>query len=231
MKIIGLIPARQGSKRLPGKNMVLLGGKPLLQWAIEAADESMLFQEIVVSTDWDDCVLLADRFHVLSIKRPPKLCQDTSHDYEWVHHAVDAFPGFDIFVILRPTSPFRTAETIKRAMKEFLDGPECDSMRAIERTPAHPKKSWETGNIFMYPCEDGETKGFPWFDLSTQSLGNIYVQNGCIHIAWTETLTKFGNVSGDLIRPFFTEGREGIDINTKQDLEFAEWLMGRKACI
>ncbi len=229
MKIIGLIPARKGSKRIPGKNMALLGGKPLLQWAIEGAYE--VFQgedEIVVSTDWDECISLAQRMGVAAIDRPPELCTDVSHDYEWVRHALDAFPGFDVFVILRPTSPFRTAETIKRAMREFLDGPPCDSMRAVERTPAHPKKSWELGNVYMYPYDFGDLNGFPYHDLSTQSLGDVYVQNGCIHIAWTATLEKYGNVSGELIRPFFTEGNEGIDINTKQDLEFAEWLMGRK---
>ncbi len=228
MKIIGLIPARKGSKRLPGKNVALLNGKPLLQYAILQAKEADIFDEIAVSSDWPSCLNLAEYFDIKSIKRPPELCQDTSHDYEWVKHALNRYPGYDIFVILRPTSPFRTAETIKRAMREFLNGPSCDSMRAIERTPAHPKKSWEVGEVFMYPCEDGEINDFPWFDLPTQSLGNVYVQNGCIHIAWTATMEKYGNVSGDVIRPFFTEGNEGIDINTPEDLQYAEWLMGRK---
>ncbi len=228
MKIIGLIPARRGSKRLPGKNMALLGGKPLLQWTIEAAVRSADFDKIVVSTDWEDCIIVAQNYGVHFLSRPPDLCRDASHDYEWVRHALDAFPGFDIFVILRPTSPFRTAETIKRAIREFMEVP-CDSMRAIERTKAHPKKSWkvmESG--FMNPYEEGEIGGFPYYDLSTQSLGDVYCQNGCIHIAWTATLEKFGNVSGDMIRPFFTEGREGVDVNTVQDLEYAEWLIGRK---
>jgi N-acylneuraminate cytidylyltransferase len=207
--------------------MALLGGKPLLQWAIEAAKGSGVFEQIVVSSDWPECLAMARLNMIASIARPPELCQDASHDYEWVKHALDAFPGFDIFVILRPTSPFRTAETIKRAMKEFLAVP-CYSMRAVERTTAHPKKSWELGNVFIYPYDSGEINGISYYDLPTQSLGDVYVQNGCIHIAWIATLQKFENVSGDMIRPFYTEGREGIDINTKQDLEFAEWLTGRK---
>jgi N-acylneuraminate cytidylyltransferase len=228
MKILGLIPARSGSKRVPGKNMALLNGKPLLQYAIDGAVKSKSFDEIVVSTDWDICKKLASANHVSVLSRPPELCQDSSHDYEWVKHAVDNFPGFDIFVILRPTSPFRTAKTIQRALKEFLADPICDSMRAVEKTTAHPKKSWELGSVFMYPYDDGQIKGIPWHDLSTQSLGDVYVQNGCIHIAWTGIL-EYGNYSGVDIKPFLTQGREGIDINTPEDLLYAEWLMGRKA--
>jgi len=227
MKIIGLIPCRKNSKRIPGKNMAMLGGKPLLQYAIEGAAHAGIFEKIVVSTDWLDCAKLAARMQVSFIERPAELCQDASHDYEWVKHALDAFPGFDVFVILRPTSPFRTAETIKRAMREFSLTP-CDSMRAVERTSAHPLKSWEVGEVFMYPYDEIDFNGFPSYDLSTQSLGNVYVQNGCIHVAWTKTLELYNNVSGQRIRPFFTEGNEGRDVNTPGDLLFAEWLMGRE---
>lgn len=227
-RVIGLIPARKGSKRVPGKNMALLGGKPLLQWTIEAAKASGVFDEIVVSTDWFDCAELAESLKVNRIIRPAALCTDSSHDYEWVKHALETFRDFDIFVILRPTSPFRTAETILRAMTEFLRVP-CDSMRAVEKTKCHPRKSWVIGRDreYIYPFIKGDLGGFPYFDLATQSLGDVYCQNGCIHIAWTNMLEKYGNVSGDVIRPFFTEGREGHDINTPEDLEFAEWLIER----
>jgi len=217
----------KNSKRVPGKNLVLLGGKSLLQWTIEAAKESGVFDEIVVSTDWLECMYLAVDRLVRIVERPPELCTDTAHDYQWVQHALSHFPGFDIFVILRPTSPFRTAATIRRAMDEFLKIP-CDSMRAVEKTTAHPQKSWEIMESgFMYPYDEGAIDGFPYFDLSTQSLGPVFCQNGCIHIAWTEVLTKYGNVSGEVIRPFFTEGNEGVDINTPNDLDYAEWLIGR----
>lgn len=230
MKIIGLIPARAGSKRLPGKNLALLAGKPLLWWAIRHAQASREFDRLVVSSDWPECLELADSLDVDGIVRPPELCADASHDFEWVRHALDALPGFDIFVILRPTSPFRTAETIRRAIAQFLAEPMADSMRAVERTTAHPRKSWELlPDGRMTPYFSAKINGFPGFDLSTQSLGDVYCQNGCIHVAWTATLEKFGNVSGERIKPFFTEGREGVDINNPEDLQYAEWLMGRKA--
>lgn len=226
MKTIALIPARKGSARVPGKNMALLNGRPLLWYAIRGAKESGQFDRIVVSTDWNECVTLAENMGVDALLRPDELCTDQAHDYQWVRHAIDAHPSYDAFVILRPTSPFRTAETIKRAMDDFRCIP-CDSMRAVEKTTAHPKKSWDVDGVYMFPYEEGDRGGFPYYDLATQMLGPVYVQNGCIHIAWTATLEKFGNVSGERIRPFFTEGNEGVDINTPQDLEYAKWLMGR----
>ena len=230
MKIIGLIPARRGSKRIVGKNMALLAGKPLLQYAIEGAHLSNVFDKIIISTDDFEWGKWSSFFGVTILMRPPELCTDTAHDYQWVKHALDNFPGFDVFVILRPTSPFRTAETIRRAMIEFdpVQYEECDSTRAVEKTKAHPLKSWIIGEAFMTPFLTMNNVEVPWFDKPTQSLGDVYCQNGCIHVAWTETLKKFGNVSGERIRPFFTEGNEGIDINDAQDLLFAEWLMGRK---
>lgn len=229
MKIIGLIPARRGSKRLPGKNLALLGGKPLLLRAIEGAQESGVFDKIVVSSDWNLCGIIATGvMGVDFLSRPKELCTDASHDYEWVKHALDKFPGYDLFVILRPTSPFRTGETIRRAIKEFLDLPYADSMRAVEKTSAHPLKSWKLLEGFMIPYKPREVDGFPAFDMPTQRLGDVYVQNGCIHIAWTKTLIRFGNVSGGRIKPFLTQGLEMIDINNQEDLQYAEWLIGRK---
>lgn len=224
MKTIALIPARKGSKRLPGKNMALLNGKPLLQYAIEGAKKARIFQEIVVSTDWDECFELAENNGVNALMRPPEICQDDSHDYEWVKHALDNYPGFDVFTILRPTSPFRTSFTIIKAMFQFVSYP-CDSLRAVEKTRSHPKKSWVVFNGLMLPVSIETINGFPCYDLSTGVLGDVYCQNGCIHIAWTNVLERFGNVSGEKIRPYFTTGREGIDINTPQDFAYAEWIM------
>ena len=226
MKIIGLIPARRGSKRVPGKNMMLLNGKPLLQYAIDSAKKSGVFREIVVTSDWDRCLDLAEESGVKALARPAKLCRDESHDFEFVKHTLGKFKGFDVFAILRPTSPFRTAETIKRAMMIFVNT-ECDSMRAVTRTPAHPRKSWVMAGEIMKPYVRNlnNVRGYPGYDMPTQALGDVYVQNGCIHIAWVKTVEKYGNVSGKKIAPFHTKELEGIDINSPMDLMYADWIM------
>jgi CMP-N-acetylneuraminic acid synthetase len=205
--------------------MVLLNGKPLLQYAIDSAKKSGVFGEIVVTSDWDRCLDLAEESGVKALARPAKLCTDESHDLEFVKHALGKFKGFDVFAILRPTSPFRTAETIRRAMMIFINT-ECDSMRAVARTPAHPRKSWVmTGDCMEPYSPGGPVRGFPAYDMPTQDLGDVYVQNGCIHIAWVETVVKYGNVSGKKIAPFHTKELEGIDINSPMDLMYADWIM------
>lgn len=226
MKIIGIIPAREGSKRVQGKNMVLLNGKPLLQYAIEYAIVSEQFNEIVVSSDWSKCLELAEHMGVSTIKRPAELCRDESHDYEFVKHTLDEYRGFDCFAILRPTSPFRTAATIRRAMQQFHTEPFGDSLRAVAPTVNHPRKSWWVTKEYLVPYSGTNlVNGFPAYDMPTQALGPVYCQNGCIHVAWTATLEQFGNVSGGLIKAFVTKDYEGIDINTPEDLAFAEMLM------
>lgn len=233
MKIIGLIPARKGSKRIPGKNMALLCGKPLLQYAIEGAKASGVFGRIAVSSDYEPWLDWVSVFapDVDRILRPSEISQDLSHDFEWVKDALERFDPFDIFVILRPTSPFRAGETIRRAITQF-EKKDIDSMRAVEKTKHHPRKSWVKamfGLMVPYvPWYDNEIEPFPSYDLPIQSLGEVYTQNGCIHIAKTEVIEKFGNVSGDNIAPFFTEGYEGLDINTPEDLQYAEWIMRGK---
>ena len=236
MRVIGLIPARKGSKRIPGKNLAMLGGKPLLQRAIDIAKKSGCFEEVLVSSNWDDCLDVAVANEVMAHRRPDKISQDYSHDYEWVRDALDLFErgSFDIFVILRPTSPFRTAETIQRALQEFMEKQPVDSMRAVEPTRAHPGKSWfldDHSFPYMRPyyslilTEMSPTSHIAPYDMPTQRLGRVLCQTACIHVAWTKTLELFNNVSGSHIRPFFTQGDEGVDINTPEDLEFAEWKM------
>jgi N-acylneuraminate cytidylyltransferase len=227
MRILGLIPARAGSKRVKGKNMAMLNGKPLLQYTIDAAKAYGLFNEIVVTSNWDMCLTLAKENGIRALNRPAKLCRDESHDFEFVKHALGRFPYFDVFVILRPTSPFRTGKTIKRAMDTFLDR-ECDSLRAVGPTCNHPRKSWRVADGYLkaYHRND-KVDGFPAYDMPTQALGPVYCQNGCIHVAWTYTVAKHDNVSGRVIRAFFTEGLEGLDINTPADLAFAEYLIER----
>lgn len=228
MKTIGIIPARKGSKRIYHKNMAILGGKPLLQIAIEQAKVSEVLDKIVVSTDWVQCLGLAGQMGVDSLVRPDELCQDDSHDFQFVQDTLRWYPGYDLFMILRPTSPFRTGETIMRALNRFKEfGP--DSMRAVEPTKHHPSKSWD---IQLHPKGElmlpfiRKSRGLiPSFDLPMQSLGRIFCQNGCIHIAQTSIIGKYSNVSGLRIMPFRTQGYEGFDINTPDDLEFANFLI------
>lgn len=239
MNIVALIPARGGSKRIPGKNVKLLAGKPLLEWTIDAAQESGVFDDVCVSTSDHLISFLAQTWpFVRVLDRPREYSSDDAPDIWWVRHALyslDTLP--DAFAILRPTSPFRTADTIRRAWAEFQH-PSFSSMRAVEPVRQHPGKMWQVvapppspripmvpliGDEWPWPVGPLETTGgLPWHSRPTQTLPTVYVQNASLEIAWSWCVTVFGSISGPQIAPFFTEGWEGFDINTPEDWEQAE---------
>ena len=234
MKIIALIPARGGSKRVPGKNVRPLGGHPLLFYTIAAAQESGIFSGIYVSSDDPRICYMAELRGATPVPRPPEYATDTSPDIEWIDHffritGVDA----DAFAILRPTSPFRSAETIRRAWAEFQEKQPCDSIRAVEKAKQSPFKMWSIFDGFMnhllptkvlYPA-----CGFtvPSHSCPTQVNYQYYAQNASLEISWTRNVTEKGSISGSVIKPFFTQGYEGFDINSEDDWILAEALIER----
>lgn len=225
--IVALIPARAGSKRVPGKAIKPLGGKPLIRWTVEAAESSGIFQDVLVCSD-DVRIDTASGARAY-FKRP--LIADAQPDVEWILEflGLQGWPGYDAFAILRPTSPFRTADTIRRAWQQFQDQQPCDSIRAVQPVREHPGKMWQIladGTMTpIMPYRDGQT---PWHSKPTQTLPKCYVQNASLEIAWTKTVRELGTISGERIMPFFTEGDEGFDINTPEDWADAERLMAER---
>lgn len=226
MKMVALIPARAGSKRIPGKNTKDLGGQPLMFWTMLAACDSGVFDRVYISTDdtrmrWSgSCGVNAD-----ILVRPPEFATDDSPDIHWVRHAL-ATIKCDAFAILRPTSPFRTADTIRRAYARFQTQ-EVHSMRAVQPVKEHPGKMWTwKGNGHpIVPALNGTVDGTPWHSMPTQSLMPMFVQNASLEMAWSWVVPAFGTISGTKVAPFFTEGYEGFDINTPDDWQEAERLI------
>lgn len=130
MKLLGLIPARGGSRRLIGKNLIDLAGKPLLVWTIEAALRSFMLDVVAVSTDdvrIKECALAHD---CVVIDRPLERAQgEQGSMLRTVNHALDAMPDFDAVVLLQPTSPLRTPADIQRAIKGLGDDDSLVSVR------------------------------------------------------------------------------------------------------
>lgn len=228
MKMVALVPARGGSKRLPGKNIKPLGGKPLIHWTLDAALESGVFSRVVVSSDDEETLRICGSHDVLTIKRPAEYATDESPDIEWVRHALEAYSQDskpDAFAILRPTSPFRTAETIRRALQTFTVTA-CDSLRAVQPwNGPHPGKMWIYWNGGFRPLLEGWcVNGVPYHSSPTQKLLKVFVQNASLEMAWTRVVDCENSISGSEVIPFFTEGVEGHDINTPEDWDRAEQI-------
>ena len=228
-----LIPARAGSKRVPGKNVRTFRGHPLLAYTITAAQQSGVFARVIVSTDSEDVAALA-RYYGAEVPflRPAEYARDLSPDIDWLSdmmrqlQAAGELP--EAFALLRPTSPFRLPETIRRAHRLCFSTPAADSLRAVERCRQHPAKMWCLGDgPFMRPFLDDGGANPPWHSSAYQALPCVYAQNASLEIAWTRVVMEQGTIAGRNIVPFVTEGYEGFDINRQDDWVLAEALVAR----
>lgn len=230
--IVALVPARAGSKRVPGKNVRRLGGHPVMAYTIAAALESGVFDDVIVSTD-DEAYASIARHYGASVPflRPAALAGDRSPDIEWVEHTLaqlqDAGRTFDCFSLLRPTSPFRQAVTIRRAWRAFTAEAGVDSLRAVERCRQHPGKMWIVDGARMTPLLRGGPVDQPWHSSQTQTLPEVYVQNASLEIAWTRVVFNGRTIAGQVLMPFLTQGVEGFDVNTPDDWLLAERYVER----
>lgn len=195
----------------------------MIAYSIASAIESGMFERIVVSTDSDHYAKVAAYYGAeVPFMRPRDFAQDESCDIEWVSHALrelhESGQEFEIFAILRPTSPLRTASTIRRAFVEFLSCESYDSLRAVEPCSQHPGKMWRVSGDLLIPVLPVQPSGVDWFSSPTQTLPKVWVQNASLEIAYTRCVTELQSISGNRIRAFKTEGVEGFDLNGERDL-------------
>lgn len=229
---IALIPARSGSKRVADKNIRPLAGHPLMAYSIAAARASGVFAAVLVSTDSEGYAEIARHYGAeVPFLRPPEIAGATSPDIDWVEFTLgrlrDAGRHFDCFSILRPTSPFRKADTIRRAWAEFLAETGVDSLRAVEKCRQHPGKMWVVRGRRMVPLLPLGPAEQPWHSSQYASLPLVHVQNASLEIAWSRVIWEGRSIAGTVLMPFFTEGDEGVDINDPEDWWYAEHLLRR----
>jgi CMP-N-acetylneuraminic acid synthetase len=231
--IVGLIPARAGSKRVPDKNIRPLAGHPVMAYTIAAALQSEIFSDVIVSTDSEQYAEIA-RYYGAEVPflRPLALAGDVSPDIEWLEYTLKKLEEegrkYDCFSILRPTSPFRLPETIQRAWQAFLAEKGVDSLRAVEKCQQHPGKMWVVRRRRMMPLLPLSPPEQPWHSSQYQSLPEVYVQNASLEIAWTRVVLKERTIAGNVLMPFLTEEYEGFDVNNPYDWDRAEHLVSKK---
>jgi N-acylneuraminate cytidylyltransferase len=228
--IVALIPARAGSKRVPDKNIRPLAGHPVIAYTIAAAIQSEIFAAVIVSTDSARYAEIARHYGAeVPFLRPPEFAGDLSPDIEWVEDTLNRLRGegrtYDCFSILRPTSPFRLPETIRRAWREFGAEEGVDSLRAVEKCKQHPGKMWVVRGRRMLPLLPFSPPEQPWHSSQYQSLPEVYAQNASLEIAWCRVVLQGRTIAGTVLMPFLTEGYEGFDVNSTYDWDLAEHLV------
>jgi CMP-N,N'-diacetyllegionaminic acid synthase len=220
--VLGIIPARGGSKGVPRKNLRAVGGKPLLAWTIEAAARSRYIDRLVVSSDDAEIRAAAKALRCEALERPAELARDETPGIEPVLHALSVLPDFDWVVLLQPTSPLRTTQDIDGTLKRCADGAAeaCVSVTAARETPY-----W----MFKLGSEQRLERLLASAELPDrrQDAPPVYVLNGAVYVARTAWLaqSKAFLAHGTLGYPMPQE--RSVDIDTEQDLHLVEWMLQR----
>lgn len=223
MKILALIPARGGSKRLPGKNIRKLGGLPLIAWSIRAARESGVCDEVVVSTDDPQIAEIAS-LHGAAVPglRPAELASDVAGSVDVALQALELHEALhgnvDGLLLLQPTSPFRTAESIRRAVALF--GGEAGRRPVVSLSPAASHPAW-----CFRVTQDGLSPFLGWEPISqrSQDLEPAWTLNGAIYLVPPGRLRTERSFFGvDALPMLMDDPREAIDIDTPADWVLAE---------
>lgn len=228
--IIGFIPARSGSKRIVDKNVRRLGGHPLMAYSIATALRAGIFSRVIVSTDSAEYAAIARHYGAeVPFLRPAEYATSTSPDVEWLTHMLDAIAKqgerYDCFSILRPTSPFRTEDTIRRAWSAFQAEVGVDSLRAVEKVNQHPGKMWVIRGRRMTPLMPLTPADRPWHSMQMAALPDVYVQNASLEMAWSRVALEEGSIAGVSLMPFLTTDVEGHDINNAYDWVLTEAML------
>jgi CMP-N-acetylneuraminic acid synthetase len=225
MKVLGIIPARGGSKGVTGKNIKHLAGKPLIAYSIDAAKDSGL-SKLIVSTDDEQIADVARGLGAdVPFLRPDFLASDTAKSLDVSRHALLTMETsdnvqYDAIMLLQPTTPFRTTEDINQAIELLLANPDADSVISVVDVQGHHParmKYLEEGVLIDPPfCEAYENQ-------NRQELRPMYIRNGAIYLTKRDTLLN-NSYKGNKCLGLVMSSARSSNIDTLFDFKLAEWL-------
>lgn len=229
MDILALIPARSGSKGLPGKNIIEFGGVPLIAYTIAAAKLSKKISRIIVSTDSSQIAEIAKKYGAeVPFLRPANISTDSSLDIEFIKHALgylkeeEAYVP-DIIVHLSPVIPFRKPKVIDQAIIEILKDKNATSLRSasIYHQTGYKLAKLKNGYWNFFGKEDFKDNT-EYYNFPRQELPYTYIPNGYVDIILPKTMKETSSLHGNMIKAFITDPTP--DIDTVKDLELAQKL-------
>ena len=234
-KIVAIIPARSGSKGVPGKNIRPLAGKPLLGWMVEAAKRSRFIDRVICSTDSAHYAEIARRHGAETpFLRPAEYATDQATDIQVLTHAtgwLEQNEGYrpDIILRLQPTNPTFPTDLIDAGIAKLLEDAATDSVRAVAVSPKHPFKMWKLrrDEDVIEPFFDRDITGFDEaFNMGRQQLPVPYLQVGVMEVLRYRTLIGMRSMAGKRVRPLIIENElHTIDIDTELDFTIAEMAL------
>lgn len=229
MKIITIIPARGGSKGIPGKNIIDVKGKPLIAYSIEPALEVLkkgLVEKVIVSTDAREIADVALKYGAeVPFLRPTDISGDKAKSVEFMQHALDHYKSqgviYDAVLLLQPTSPLRSAEDLENAIGMYTGSQNDSLISAYEEEYINDLVIYKLGpdGKTSIPVSPLHNKG-----VRRQDHGSTYVRNGCIYISSAELISK-GFVIGENPLMYIMDKNRSVNVDTYEDLELLRKLL------
>jgi N-acylneuraminate cytidylyltransferase len=225
--VVALIPARGGSKGLPGKNLADLGGRPLVSWSVRSALGAASVDRVVVCTDDEEIAAAASAAGAeVPWIRPAELATDDAPDLPVFQHALDRLEAgggpVAVFVHLRPTSPFREPGLIDRAVQLLIEHPAADSVRSVSPVAKTPFKMW-----FVDDDDRMEPVVGTWdeecFNRPRQQLPEVWTQDGTLDVVRADVVRN-GSMTGRHVLALRHDSPL-VDVDTAADLERARSLV------
>ncbi len=227
MKILGIIPARGGSKGIPGKNIKLLGGKPLLAYTVDAVKASKYLDKCILSSEDDQIIQTGINLGLeVPFKRPEELAEDHSKSLDVVKHAIDFFEKknvhFDAICLLQVTSPFRAVSLIDEAIQKFRETG-TDSLISVRQIPSEFNPHWvfEENKNQRLKIATGEEK----IISQRQQLPKAYYRDGAIYLTNTSVIKAQNSLYGNDISFIDTTESPYVNIDEPADWQRAENIL------
>jgi len=225
--ILAIIPARSGSKRLPGKNLIEFGGKPLIAWSIEAALQSKYLDDIVVSSDCDNILEISSEFDIKTIKRPKSLATDSSSSSKVVSHVINTLKKkgqfYDFFVLLQPTSPLRGYEDIDSACNIIFEN-DASALISVYKTDSKMLKAFSENEQGFIECISNNKYPF----MREQDLPKVYMSNGAIYMVEVKEFIKNNSFFTNRTASYIMNKEKSFDIDILSDLKAAKKFIIKK---
>lgn len=217
LSVLAFVPARGGSKGLPRKNILDLGGRPLIAWTLAAAGASRYIDRCIVSTDDEEIAAVARASGgEVPFLRPPELATDTASAHDALEHAIGQLPAYDIVVILQPTSPLRSSHDIDATLETMQQqrAPACVSVVEPGKSP-----------YWSYRIDAQQRLqpllGPEYSRLRRQDLPAAYVLNGAVYAAHTQWLLDNRSALGVETVSYVMPAERSVDIDTAFDMDLA----------
>ena len=225
--VVGLIPARGGSKGIPNKNITQLAGKPLIAYTIEAAQKSVFIDELVLSTDSPKIATVAKKFGLeTDMLRPARLAGDRAKTIDVVRYELERLQKkwrrtIDLLVLLQPTAPLRTSQDIDKACDLFFKNKKSDSLMSVYKIEdVHPEIMYRKHGRHLIPFSHTDEKA-----AQRQNFEELYLRNGALYLLAPKLALQDSRLISAKPLMYVMPRERSVNIDSLFDLQIAECLI------